>query len=204
MGFIFVSLLSTNDGVFTMNDQQFYILVLFLFLGLIISTVFFIAYQSSQHVGGEKAQGISNPNMKRMWLFVFLATVVVILLSVTLPKSPYFVYADSTPDKVIYAVAQQFLFKVSEQAISAENLGIGEKITLQKGELVEFRVTSSDVNHGFVIYDENNAIIAQTQAMPGYVNRLRWVFNESGIYNILCLEFCGAGHALMRTTITVN
>lgn len=71
-------------------------------------------------------------------------------------------------------------------------------------ELIEFRVTSFDVNHGFAIYDPSNKLIAQTQAMPGYVNRLRWKFSEPGNYNILCLEYCGMAHQGMRASFTVK
>ncbi len=37
---------------------------------------------------------------------------------------------------------------------------------------VEFRVTSLDVNHGMAIFDPDGKLVGQTQAMPGYVNRL--------------------------------
>ncbi|MBS1668376.1 MAG: hypothetical protein JST58_13450 [Bacteroidetes bacterium] len=77
-------------------------------------------------------------------------------------------------------------------------------IELPVNKVVEFRVTSFDVNHGFAIYDQSNKLIAQTQAMPGYVNRLRWKFTEPGNYTIFCLEFCGMGHQIMRSSFTVK
>ena len=71
------------------------------------------------------------------------------------------------------------------------------------GEPVEFRVTSADVNHGFGIYDESLRLLAQTQAMPGYTNRLRFTFQKPGKYRILCLEYCGLGHHEMPAEISV-
>jgi len=68
---------------------------------------------------------------------------------------------------------------------------------------VEFRVTSVDVNHGFGIYDPHNRLIAQTQAMPGYTNRLVYTFTEPGRYRILCLEYCGLAHHGMITEFEV-
>ncbi len=71
------------------------------------------------------------------------------------------------------------------------------------GELIEFKVTSADVNHGFAIYDPESRLIAQTQAMPGYTNSLQVRFEEPGTYKILCLEYCGLVHHGMSSTIEV-
>ncbi len=75
--------------------------------------------------------------------------------------------------------------------------------TVPAGEPVVFHVTASDVNHGFAIYDENSTLLTQTQAMPGYVNKLRYTFNEPGTYRVLCLEYCGVAHHAMVTEIQV-
>jgi cytochrome c oxidase subunit II len=61
---------------------------------------------------------------------------------------------------------------------------------------VEFDVTSDDVNHGF-------GLVAQTQAMPGYTNQLIFTFNEPGTYLVRCLELCGAPHFAMQSQIMV-
>lgn len=68
---------------------------------------------------------------------------------------------------------------------------------------VEFRVTSADVNHGFAIYDTGMHIIAQTQAMPGYINKLRYTFSKKGTYKVMCLEYCGIAHHNMVTEFNV-
>lgn len=74
---------------------------------------------------------------------------------------------------------------------------------VQAGTPVEFRVTSSDVNHGFAIYAPDGRIATQTQAMPGYTNKLVHTFTEPGTYTVMCLEYCGIGHAPMTATLTV-
>ena len=74
---------------------------------------------------------------------------------------------------------------------------------MQAGTPVEFRVTSSDVNHGFAIYAPDGRIATQTQAMPGYTNKLVHTFTEPGTYTVMCLEYCGIGHAPMTATLTV-
>lgn len=75
--------------------------------------------------------------------------------------------------------------------------------SLDVGKAIEFRVTSGDVNHGFAIYSPQGHILTQTQAMPGYTNRLVYTFNEPGTYTIQCLEYCGMGHEPMKTTFEV-
>lgn len=75
--------------------------------------------------------------------------------------------------------------------------------TIKTGSVVEFRVTSVDVNHGFAIYAPDGRIVTQTQAMPGYTNKLLYTFTEPGTYTVQCLEYCGIGHAPMHTTFTV-
>jgi cytochrome c oxidase subunit 2 len=75
--------------------------------------------------------------------------------------------------------------------------------TLQAGSVVEFRVTSADVNHGFAIYAPDGRIVTQTQAMPGYTNKLLYTFDQPGTYTVQCLEYCGVGHAPMHAKLTV-
>jgi len=75
----------------------------------------------------------------------------------------------------------------------------------QRGQLVEFQVTASDVNHGFAIYTpDRSRILTQAQAMPGYTNRLQVRFDEVGDYEILCLEYCGLAHHAMRAVFKVR
>lgn len=78
-----------------------------------------------------------------------------------------------------------------------------EPTTVKAGQSVEFRVTSKDVNHGFALYGPDGHIVTQTQAMPGFVNKLLYTFKEPGTYTVQCLEYCGIGHGTMRTTLQV-
>lgn len=75
----------------------------------------------------------------------------------------------------------------------------GGVLRLVTGSPVEFRVTSADVNHGFAIYAPDGRIVIQTQAMPGFDNRILYTFTTPGKYRVMCLEYCGVGHAPMVT-----
>jgi cytochrome c oxidase subunit 2 len=94
-------------------------------------------------------------------------------------------------DVVIRATGHQFRWEL-------------DRDTVQPGQLVEFELTSLDVNHGFAIYKDKNNMVAQAQAMPGYVNKLRVRFTEPGDYEVLCLEYCGIAHHGMRAVIKVR
>lgn len=184
-------------------NQHYSILTLFIALSILIIIVFYAVYRSSCNKAAD-AGGMTAPNRKRFLFFFSLAVVVVVLLSVTLPKSPYFLFADVIPSKVVYVAARQFSFDMSYQAAETKETVVNEAIELPVNEPVEFRVTSFDVNHGVAIYNEKAELIAQTQAIPGYVNKLRWKFDKQGTYNILCLEFCGVSHAFMRTSFKIK
>lgn len=69
---------------------------------------------------------------------------------------------------------------------------------------VEFAVSARDVNHDFGLYDPRGRLLTQVQAMPGYTNRLVYVFPAPGTYTVRCLEYCGLAHHMMTTSITVT
>ncbi len=179
------------------------LLILFLVLAAVAILVFVYVFYTST---GDRpdAGGAKNPLTKRFFFIVILFSVLTILASVTIPKSPYYIFAEEQPDNVVHVASGQYYFLMSTKSIDPNKMELDGPVMINAGELVEFRVTSFDVNHGFAIYDSDNNLIAQTQAMPGYVNRLRWRFEEPGAYNVFCLEYCGMGHQLMRTTFVVN
>jgi len=73
-------------------------------------------------------------------------------------------------------------------------------IEVPVGSTVHFTMTSKDVVHGFQVAGTNlNAMV-----MPGHIQKISQTFNEPGEYLVLCNEYCGSGHQLMSTTITVK
>lgn len=187
-----------------MDQQHIFLLVLFLLLAVVIAGLFLFVFWSSRGVDPNNPGGLTRALYKRILLAAILASVAVIFLTVTLPKVPYYHFAGSEPSQVVFVYAHQFAFIMSDHSIDPNKEVPSGAITYPVGKTVEFRVTSMDVNHGFVIYDDHNQIIAQTQAMPGYVNRLRWEFDHPGTYEVRCLEYCGFGHAVMSTPLTVK
>jgi cytochrome c oxidase subunit 2 len=131
----------------------------------------------------------------RIWLFGLAIIVLVGANYDTLGKLPYVssMSASSSAKAVqpVEAVAEQWSWSIKPDAFRV-------------GETAEFHVASKDVNHGFALYDPDMRIVAQTQAMPGYINVLRYTFNEPGAYRVLCLEYCGVAHHEMTAEIKVS
>jgi cytochrome c oxidase subunit 2 len=135
--------------------------------------------------------------VRRHYATALVAGLAVVLV-LTLARTPY-AGADDTPARRIDAVGWMWAWDFQVDGASASL-----PLEVPVRELVEFAVTSMDVNHGFGIYDLEGRLIAQTQAMPGYVNHLRVRFDKPGTYHVLCLEYCGLGHAVMMTEILVQ
>jgi cytochrome c oxidase subunit 2 len=64
---------------------------------------------------------------------------------------------------------------------------------------VNFRATSPDVIHGFLIQGTN----INTMLVPGYVSALPARFNKAGEHLMPCQEFCGVGHEGMWAKVKV-
>jgi cytochrome c oxidase subunit 2 len=124
--------------------------------------------------------------------FWLLVAIIVIASAATLTALPY-------PDRVSPAAS-----RIVVRAMGAQWSWAVEGPDIVAGRPVEFQVTSTDVNHGFGIYNTSLEMVAQTQAMPGYVNRLQYTFATPGIYHILCLEYCGLVHHQMMTDLVVK
>lgn len=133
----------------------------------------------------------------RKALFVVLLVASGGVNALTLGELPYAISSDAAsregglrPSQVVEAVGSRWQWELSPERIVA-------------GQPVQFRVTSTDVTHGFGIYDDSMQLLAQTQAMPGYINVLTYTFQRPGTYHLLCLEYCGVAHHGMMGEFTV-
>lgn len=145
-------------------------------------------------------------NRLRLLFCLSLGVILLIFLVLTLPDLPYPVEA-STPERTVLATGKQYTWSLTEgtaPTLESWDTAFSPSATVPVGSVVEFRVTTLDVNHGFSLYTPDGHLMAQTQAMPGYVNRLRVVFDKPGTYTVLCLEFCGMAHHRMRGAVEVR
>ena len=183
--------------------------VVFVAATLVILAVFVAVARST---GNSRAVDYTRVNRLRLQFFVGLSVVLLLFLLVTLRRLPYPVEA-RTPDRVVNAVGKQYAWSLTNGpgpgGVEAPTLASWDRdfspvVNVAAGTTVEFRVTTLDVNHGFSLYAPDGRLVTQTQAMPGYVNRLRVTFDQAGTYTVLCLEFCGMSHHRMRAVVEVR
>jgi cytochrome c oxidase subunit 2 len=175
----------------------------FVVAALVIIGVFGAVARST---GDHRAIDYSKTNRLRLLFFVSLAVILVTFLSLTLPHLPYAIEAQA-PDRIVHAVGKQYAWSLTDgpgPSLANWDRDFSPTVAVPVRTLVEFRVTTLDVNHGFSLYAPDGHLVAQTQAMPGYVNRLRVTFDQPGTYTVLCLEFCGMSHHRMRGVVEVK
>jgi len=172
---------------------------------LIIIAVFAAVAFSTRRPG---SLDYGKANRLRLLALGVLGAILVTFFVLTLPHLPYAAAAEvQTPDHIVHAVGKQYAWSLTERSgptIETWDKDFSPTVTVPAGAPVEFRVTTLDVNHGFSLYAPDGHLMAQTQAMPGYVNRLRVTFDQPGTYTVLCLEFCGMSHHRMRGVVEVR
>ncbi|MEB3778915.1 MAG: hypothetical protein GSR85_01590 [Desulfurococcales archaeon] len=79
---------------------------------------------------------------------------------------------------------------------------IPNKIVLENPKRVEFEITSQDVVHGFHVVGTS----VNVMVIPGYVAQFTWYppNDAEGTYLIVCTEYCGVGHDLMKATLEIK
>ena len=95
----------------------------------------------------------------------------------------------------IRVVAKQWMWKIEQpngvREIDAMHLPVDTPVRLI--------MTSQDVIHSFYV----SAFRAKQDVVPGRVETLWFTPDRIGTYQLLCAEYCGLGHSLMRGEITV-
>jgi len=138
----------------------------------------------------------------RSMYFVIIVGVAVVSLAFTLPMVPYpGKFGDKKPELTVKAVGEMWSWSLGPGSGGAS---AGGNLTLPVGKLVEFEVSSKDVNHNFAIYNSAGELVAQVQSMPDYTNRLFHTFDVPGRYYVLCLEYCGVAHHAMNAEFDVK
>nr|WP_275590132.1 cytochrome c oxidase subunit II [Mammaliicoccus sp. I-M36] len=81
---------------------------------------------------------------------------------------------------------------------SAFNYQPGQ-VEISKGSKVKIIATSKDTLHGFSLPGTNVNMMLE----PGHISEYTKTFNDKGEYLIICNEYCGVGHADMKSMIKV-
>ncbi|MEO8947765.1 MAG: hypothetical protein ABI308_05095 [Mucilaginibacter sp.] len=188
----------------TLLILQDYAVIISLAAGvLVVAVVIFLMATSS--ISEDKESAKHKTYKMRGRYFFGLIIFLLICLFISLRFLPYPRY-QSKPDEEVTVVGMQWSWQMApgvSDKIPADFKGTNE-ISLSVNKKIEFIVTSTDVNHDFGIYNNKGVLLAQTQAMPGYKNKLQYEFTQKGDYSVLCLEYCGLAHSFMMGIIHVN
>lgn len=161
-------------------------------MGLVALGFIWIISQAGKTSDESRAQrSYKTSNVFRRWLFAILLLVFAGVTYASLSHFPIPTqHGPLAAKQIVNVVGHQWSWELSNSQIPA-------------GVPVEFDVTSADVNHGFAIYAPDDRIVVQTQAMPGYTNKILYTFDQAGTYTIGCLEYCGLGHHVMTAQFNV-
>lgn len=126
------------------------------------------------------------------WLVVVLVLLVSLLLS-TIWLTPYGDDGDAAAAgrRVVEVTGAQFAWTIEPREVRA-------------GERVEFRVRALDVSHGFGLYDPDDKLVFQVQAIPDELQKEFATLTKPGVYRVVCLEFCGVAHHTMLSRLVVR
>lgn len=126
------------------------------------------------------------------WLAVVIVLLVSLLLS-TIWLTPYGdeEEAAAAGTRVIEVTGAQFAWTLEPRQAAV-------------GERIEFRIRSADVNHAFGLYDPDDRLVFQVQAMPDKLQKEYATLTKPGVYRIVCLEFCGVSHHVMLSRLVVR
>ncbi|MFH1283806.1 MAG: cupredoxin domain-containing protein [bacterium] len=95
----------------------------------------------------------------------------------------------------------KYISKIKEFDIEAFQFGFSpEEITVKKGDIVRFTVSTRDVTHGFYIkeYDINVPI------KKGEPQKIEFISDKTGEFDIVCSIYCGRGHKNMKAKLIVE
>ena len=116
--------------------------------------------------------------------FIFAVVALGTLALATLAFIPYGDNAKASGQQDVEVVGRQFSWTVTPAKVKA-------------GQTVRFAVSAKDVNHGFGVYNADNVLLFQIQAVPDHVSHIVYTFKKPGRYQVVCLEFCGVSHHRM-------
>ncbi|MDH3658659.1 MAG: cytochrome C oxidase subunit I [Alphaproteobacteria bacterium] len=154
-----------------------HMLVLVITLLLMAAVAWFFVSAVRQSPEGAGSGNLASRRTPLIWGMVIVGLVV---SGATLWPYPH---AVSAGDDIVTvnATGAQWSWKIDVEQVPADRT-------------VVFNAHTEDVNHGLGIYGPDGRLHVQVQAMPGYVNQVEHVFDEPGLYQVLCMEFCGVAH----------
>ncbi len=209
---------SQNAIAANLDESTFTIVRLFLigleFLWLSFWAIFYIrlSMKATQPASEDTKKKIEAFEPKYFQLVAALL-VLLLILSFAIPYiggdevEQFHNHTNDQPfDKQVNILAHQFYFEFDVnnngtyvQSFSKDN----PEVVLKTNVMYLFSMKTTDTTHGFGLYSPDGVLLGQNQIVPGYDNYYYFQFEKPGIYKVLCMEYCGAGHQVMVSYIQV-
>jgi cytochrome c oxidase subunit 2 len=159
----------------------------------LLAVVFLLFIWRSTHVPRERREDEVDTGRlahgEKVWFGIAVAALGVLLLA-TIPFIPYGQGSATADEQRVEVTGAQFAW-------------ITDPNTIEAGRPVRFTVTATDVNHGFGVYNDDDVMLLQVQAIPDHPTEVTYTFKVPGAYQVVCLEFCGVNHHKMIGTFEV-
>jgi len=127
-------------------------------------------------------------------LFVALSIVsAIILYEINYPLA-YATGNNNNNFETIKVIAHQFYWE-----FQYPNGTKASSLKIKANHMYLLEITSVDVIHSFYIPE----LGLKQDAYPNYTTRIWLNITQPGIYHVYCTEYCGTGHHIMITIITV-
>lgn len=141
---------------------------------------------------GEPIHG--STKLELIWTIIPLIVVIVLGIYAWIVLDQ--VEAKQKDPLTIKVVGQQFIWNYEYPELGVKTSG---DLVVPVNKPLEFKLTADDVIHSFWV----PAARLKRDATPGFISPLRFTPDKTGSFPIVCAELCGAGHAVMRSTLRV-
>jgi cytochrome c oxidase subunit II len=166
---------------------------------LVETVVLFSVWKFRMRPGQEEMDGPpihGNTRLEVVW------TAVPAILIISLCTYAYTVLRSNEDSKkgemTVNVTTRQFAFEFSYPRGPGKQV-VSSILYLPKDQPVVFKLRSLDVIHSFFVPNFSEKL----DAVPGIVTTLRVTPDTLGTFPVECTELCGAGHSLMRTSVSV-
>ena len=96
---------------------------------------------------------------------------------------------------------QKYISRIKEINLEAYQFGFSPQvIEVKKTDIVRILAISRDVPHGVYIKEYNINVAVK----KGHTQRIEFVADKSGEFEILCSVYCGRGHNTMKAKLIVK
>ncbi len=146
-----------------------------------------------------KVEAFESKFMKFMIGILIISALATLLGPILAGSPPPQFTTNADTEQTIYVTAYQFGYSFSFNGINYTS-----DITLKQNVYYTFALETSDTTHGFGIYTPEGVFLLQAQIVPNYTTNLAFTFEETGVYEIRCMEYCGLGHHAMVQQILVE